>query len=325
MFPDWIAALEDTAETADETAAGQAALTEEIAGQHRALERLISSEERIADLRRAAIDPLFAVVDATGRLAQAQADLSAAMATGDMQAAAEATERLYGAQLDLNAASGALNTDTAVAQLRNVLEQAGIAADEIDRIVANILTLNATRIDDKSFTISAIMHEPAGTGPLLGGRQHGGPVYPGDAAIVGEAGPELLTVSGRGAMVTPLAKLPKMAGGGKVEGGYSNKVEVWPGGPGALLPLGKVEMAGMAGGLTQMQAAAFERMGWMLPQVMGKVEQIANTPKASGVGNVINVYVTVEGSIRSDRELAKVVEAELVRAVRRGGASEILS
>jgi hypothetical protein len=333
MFPDWIAALEDTADTTADSEAAQAALTEEIAGQHRALERLISSEERIADLRRAAIDPLFAVVDATGRLSQAQSDLSAAMATGDMTAAAEATERLYGAQLDLNAASGALNTDTAVAQLRNVLEQAGLAASEIDRIVANILTLNATTIDDKAFTITAIMHEPAGTGPLLGGRQHGGPVYPGGAVIVGEAGPELLTVSGRGAMVTPLGKIPKLAGGGivprKMEIGASGGTS-YPGWmPPFPVPLDFPPTGDMGqnngGGLTPMQAATFERMGWALPELTRKVEAMANMPKASGVGNIINVYVTVEGSIRSDRELAKVVEAELVRAVRRGGASEILS
>jgi len=47
----------------------------------------------------------------------------------------------------------------------------------------------------------------------------------------------------------------------------------------------------------------------------------AAAAQARGVGNQINVYVTVEGSIRSDRELAKVVEAELVRSVRLGGAS----
>ena len=128
-------------------------------------------------------------------------------------------------------------------------------------------------------------------------------------------------------MVTPLDKIPKLQGGGKVEALNPRDPATWGGYTDTVYEgtAGKVEAVSGWGNLTAMQAAVFERMGWALPDLTRRVEALAAAPRASGVGNVINVYVTVEGSIRSDKELAKVVEAELVRAVRRGGASEILS
>lgn len=40
-----------------------------------------------------------------------------------------------------------------------------------------------------------------------------------------------------------------------------------------------------------------------------------------GGGIVINVYVTVEGHVRSDRELAEVIRSEFIRAIRRSPAA----
>jgi hypothetical protein len=347
LFPGWQAALEDAGETVRDLGPDYDQMIEQFDRHADAVDRSTRSLQELADEQRAAVDPVFGMMDALDDAAQAQRDYSAALATGDLEAMEQAEIDAMNALLNFDTAAADFDLAEAIQTVRSMGERLHWSDEQTQGWIDRILALNNTEISDKSFTITAFMHDVAGVGPLLGGRQHGGPVYPGDAAIVGEAGPELLTVSGRGAMVTPLDKLPKLQDGGKVAAGsiYQN----WLAGHGSIasnawqgsgttygnwlaghgsIAANLAENESSYRGLTPMQIAVFERMGWQLPQMMAKieaVETIANTPKASGVGNVINVYVTVEGSIRSDRELAKVVEAELVRAVRRGGASEILS
>lgn len=328
MFPEWVAAAEELAEQTDDTAAGQDDLTGAFEDQAAALRDTITQEERLAALRRAAIDPLFAVVDATGRLRQAELDLAAAMATDDVEAAADATERLYGAQLDLNSAASELNTDTAVAQLGNVLEQAGLTAAEIERIIGDILRYNETPFYDKNVTIH---YQATGLAPnspewdnfVLPGMASGGRLRQG-MGIAGEAGPELLIVGPDGVTVIPLGQVPKLQAGGKVEWDGGGKVETggisnWPYGPGVNLPLGKVEAGGSgaaASGITAMQSAVFERMGWALPQIVGKMEALdlgallANTPKMEAP-IIVNVYVN--GYVATEMDLVDTIRRELLR------------
>jgi hypothetical protein len=154
-------------------------------------------------------------------------------------------------------------------------------------------------------------------------------------------------------MVTPLGKIPKLAGGGKVWVGQSGGgrpglslsevmaiAQGWWGEQSALQQQQQVfaQMAATDPELRPHQSwkasapalqSSLSRLGYPTAAALNAATAAASAPTPrvvdSNNSTNINVYVTVEGSIRSDRELAKVIEGELVRAIRRGGSSELLS
>lgn len=169
----------------------------------------LANEQALADSRRAAIDPLFAMIDAEANLITAQA------AYNDLQAAgAEGTAEYEAAVRDLLERQGdyetalydlAVSGQASIDAIEELGREAGLSEDDIADLIRRIEAYNALTIADKFFNVG--IHETvtggaAGHTYLLGGRQHGGPIPLTGMYTVGEAGPETVVLPA-GADVIP--------------------------------------------------------------------------------------------------------------------------
>ena len=323
-------------------------LTRLYGDQKSSIEGVIAAEEELADERRAAVDPLFAVMRATEDLIDAQDRLDEALATDDMVAAREATEDLYDAQMDLNEATGQLDTTDAVEGLAAVLSQAGLTEEAIDRVVGSIVTFNNQPVYDKYFNIFGV-HETVAGGAGAGwggsGYQEGGRVWPGQFAVVGEGGePELIRVTGQGVDVIPFSKIPGLQGGGKMAAwSEPTKMAAWseprkeaawiePTKTAAWIEPGK-EAAWIGGAapwwsnpsyimdrfaslpiLETLLLAARQSQAALGALDVGRT-QITNAP--------VNVNVYVSGYVATEMDLVKTIRRELLRVQARNATTGI--
>lgn len=177
--------------TREETDAASAAkpvsdeLAETFERRAAAADRARRSEQELADAQRAAVDPVFALIDAERRAQQAALDYGEAVRTDDVVAQQEALEDATDAQLDYNQALGDLNAAESIDALEDLLTQAGYSEEAIQKIIDKILLYNATKMEDKTPTIST--HGTSGWGQ--GGVQefqHGGLVEKTGLAYVHE-------------------------------------------------------------------------------------------------------------------------------------------
>lgn len=90
----------------------------------------------------------------------------------------------------------------------------------------------------------------AAAGAAAGGRANGGPVFAGQSVLVGERGPEVLTMGGAGGHITPIAK----ASAGPIE--INTVVQVGDGGTRSTRNGEGADMAGLATTIQQMVTAA---------------------------------------------------------------------
>lgn len=190
------------------------ALTAELQREQRAALAVWEAEQLLLDARRAAIDPLFALVDAEAELAAAHqevADLTAEGAQGTDEYEA-AVRRLLVAQGDYDIAARDLATSTgaSVDAIRTLAREADLSADDISRLIDLILAYNDTPINPKTiaYTVSRF-GTPGIVGPTLG-FQHGGVVPHTQPVIMNEAGGEIAVLPG-GTTVYPHGTSP---GGG---------------------------------------------------------------------------------------------------------------
>lgn len=156
----------------------------------------------LGDSLRALTDPTFAALHALNQAADATRNYITAV-----QEHGPASEEAERAALDLGEAIGRVDSASAkfaaeggpasVTAVLEILTNAGVAADTIDRIREAILNLNATPITGRNFPL--VTTGPSGAG--VHHRQHGGPVRAGHPYIVGEAGPEWMIPDQNGMIV----------------------------------------------------------------------------------------------------------------------------
>jgi hypothetical protein len=171
------------------------------------------STETYMDTLRALVDPAFAIFQKLNALEDAQLKYNEAVADGDaksdeaQKAAADLGEAylgLEGASAEYAAAGGKDSLDALI----NILTQAGVARDTIREIIAAIEDLNDTPVRNPAFFGGG----PGGSARSRETRAHGGPVRAGGTYLVGEEGPELLSMGSSSGHVTPNNQL--MSGGG---------------------------------------------------------------------------------------------------------------
>lgn len=179
-------------------------LTLSVEDQAIAFDELADSIREVADEQRAAADPSFALLKANKDLNSATRDYNTALAeTGsESEATIDAALRLAEAQGKANAAAQVFadaGGAESVTALEDMLRAAGIAEVQIRAIIAAIQDLNRTPVTNPI--------RVGRGGDLInsvnGRRAAGGPVHSGGTYLVGEQGPELLTMGTSNGNVTP--------------------------------------------------------------------------------------------------------------------------
>jgi hypothetical protein len=200
------------------------------------------SLEEYAAAQQAITDPIFALISAVTRADEAQTAYNEAVKEhGRTSAEASAAALAHGqaiAGLEQAALNGQISFEVFEQKLRGWVAAGALTAREADHIRARVAgargeaeafqgtyaaTINlrdhATsalagirrwldRIQSKTVTITARTQIPAGVSiRQLMERQHGGPVMPHRSYLVGEKGPEILTMGGQAGNVTPNHKI----------------------------------------------------------------------------------------------------------------------
>jgi hypothetical protein len=172
--------------------------------------------EKYEDEVRSQVDPLFALLDAEEKVAEAQQAVTdaAAQFTTDSPEWRKAVRDLAREEYDLKAAQLAVAEQSGLtrAEFSAQLRGMGTLTEEM----INAILADFDRIQSYSFRAKTIKitHQVTGGGPQ---RQHGGPVAAGQPYLVGERGPEMMIPAGSGNIV-PTGRLGQHRGGGPAAG-----------------------------------------------------------------------------------------------------------
>jgi hypothetical protein len=156
----------DVEDSADDTAAATEELEDAYDRSRRAAVDLWKAEQEVADRRRAALDPAFALIDAERDLEEAQRDLQRALEdsgreSDDYEAA---LRTLLEAQGDFNVALENLDAGPAIGAIQELARQAGLTDDDIGDLIARLKEFNRTPVATKTinYVISTTGQAPAG-------------------------------------------------------------------------------------------------------------------------------------------------------------------
>lgn len=181
----------------------------------------LNAQLLLNDAQLAAASPAFALANAANAVNKAyEAYAAAAEEAGtNSEEAEEAALRLGEAELRLDAASKTFSDEggqQGVAALRNILEEAGVAAETIDRITEAIDRLNRTQVNPRDFpTVNPV--RPGRDSNRIGGFDSGG-------VVPGPTGAAQLAVVHGGETILPTHKSGRRGGGSIVNNFYLNPV-----------------------------------------------------------------------------------------------------
>jgi len=155
---------------------------------------------------RAAIDPLFALRKAADENRAAQIAMHEAIREFGPASveAKDAALELISTQADLNYYAELYSANFGPAQeaaFRKVAREAGLTNDQIEEIIRSTDALNNKQVN-VYFTLHEKVLREAIEDNLIGGKQHGGPVWKDRPYIVGEAGRELFVPNTSGSIVS---------------------------------------------------------------------------------------------------------------------------
>lgn len=156
------------------------------------VEAVKNAEKELADQRRAAVDPLFALQQSSRDLAEAQSELTRLEAEGKVgtEEYDQAMRNLSDAVWAGDEAISSLDTESARGALEYLRSTGAITEDQMEYLISDMERYNRTQLKDKSasVTITTIKRSIF----YSWSAQHGGEFPAGTVGLVGEAGPELV-------------------------------------------------------------------------------------------------------------------------------------
>jgi TP901 family phage tail tape measure protein len=210
------AAQYDVAYSAEEAAANEKELTGWIDRQAAAARAVWEAEQALLDQRRAALDPVYAMIRAEEALAAAKEVLA-----GFTTDASRETEEYRQAVLDAIAAQAdydiaaqdmADSTGAATGAIQTLARELGIPIEGIQSLIDLIQRYNDTNVVPKTFAMILQQYGAPGIVGANMGYAEGGVVPRTQAVLVGERGPEIAIMPG-GSQIWPNGEVPRGFGG----------------------------------------------------------------------------------------------------------------